>query len=469
MSGIDLARTVADAVLFEGYLLYPYRATSRKNQVRWQFGVLGSPGAAEAGVGEESEMSAQCLLRSGPDGRVRPYLRFLQLQTRSVERATEDPARFESVDELNIGARSWLSWDEAVEHEIELDGTLLSALGEQGRQLPVDVDGGDDVEFLLDDDGAIGGRLLRRRWPLHAMVSVCTEPVDGLDRLSISVANVATDSAGDKDAAIRSSLIGAHLLLSAQDAAFVSLLEPPDEALQVAKACRQHRCWPVMAGASGDTDVVLVSPIILYDYPEVADQSAGALFDSTEIDEILTLRVMTLTDEEKAEARATDPRAAEIIDRCDAMSPEALAQLHGILRDPRAGMAVTVPDTTEEFVDLRDLDPPTFETGDMPWWDPETDASVNPDVDTVVINGVGISRNSLVRIHPSRRADAQDIFFAGQTARVSAVHSDVDGNVHVAVVLVDDPAAEMHEWYGRYLYFAPDELEPLTDREESRS
>jgi len=474
MSGIDLARTVADAVLFEGYLLYPYRATSRKNQVRWQFGVLGPPGAADAGVGEESQMSAQCLLRRGPDGRLIVHLRFLQLQTRAVERATDDPASFESVETLSIGARSWLSWDEAVEHEIELDGTLLSALGEQGRQLPVDVDGGDDVELLLDDDGAIGGRLLRRRWPLHAMVSVCTEPVDGLDRLSISVANVATDSAGDKDAAIRSSLIGAHLLLRAQDAAFVSLLEPPDEASRAAKACSQHRCWPVMAGAPGDTDVVLVSPIILYDYPEVADQSAGALFDSTEIDEILTLRVMTLTDEEKAEARATDPRAAEIIDRCDSMSPEALAQLHGILRDPHAGLAGSVsdtvlPDTVAGVVDVRDLEAPTFDTGDVPWWNPEADASVNPDADTVVINGVGISRDSLVRIHPSRRADAQDIFFIGQTARVSAVHSDVDGNIHVAVVLVDDPAAEMHEWYGRYLYFGPDELEPLTDREESRS
>jgi len=96
----------------------------------------------------------------------------------------------------------------------------------------------------------------------------------------------------------------------------------------------------------------------------------------------------------------------------------------------------------------------------------------------VQIDGVPVSRGSLVRVHPSRRADAQDLFFADQTARVSAVHSDVDGNIHVAVVLVDDPAAELHEWYGRYLYFAPEELEPLArppeasvnvQREESRS
>jgi hypothetical protein len=265
----------------------------------------------------------------------------------------------------------------------------------------------------------------------------------------------------------------------------------------------------VLAGEPGQTDVVLASPIILYDYPEVAEQSAGELFDSTEIDEILTLRVMTLTDEEKAAARATDPRAAAIIDRCDEMSPTSMQALHGILRDPHAGMEGTslddfgsldeVPDATSPartppdmdevptftdiptystVADIRNVEPPSFDTGGAPWWDPAADASVQPDVDSVLINGVLVAKDSLVCVRPSRRADAQDLFFAGQRARVAAVLSDVDGQVHVAVVLVDDPAADMHEWYGRYLYFAPEELEPLGDestettsdqREESRS
>ena len=146
------------------------------------------------------------------------------------------------------------------------------------------------------------------------------------------------------------------------------------------------------------------------------------------------------------------------------MTPSTLQQLHGILRDPRAGAG-----------DVRNLDPPSFDTGEVPWWDPEADAAVQPETDAVVINGVSVSKGSLVRVHPSRRADAQDLFFADQVARVTAVLSDVDGAVHVALVLVDDPAAEMHDWYGRYFYFAPDELEPLTpdaepaQREESRS
>jgi hypothetical protein len=116
------------------------------------------------------------------------------------------------------------------------------------------------------------------------------------------------------------------------------------------------------------------------------------------------------------------------------MSPADLQQLHGILRGAE----------------------PT------PWWDPAADAAVRPDTDSVQINGVRVAKGSLVRVHPSRRADAQDLFFAGQVARVTAVLGDVDGDVHVALVLVDDPAADLHDWYGRYLYFAPDELEPLT-------
>jgi hypothetical protein len=196
---------------------------------------------------------------------------------------------------------------------------------------------------------------------------------------------------------------------------------------------------------------MLVSPIILYDHPEIAEQSEGSLYDSTEIDEILTLRIMTMTDQEKAQARATDPLAAQIIDRCDSMSPEALLNLHGVLRDPHAleqdkpGLIPEIPDGAN-------------------WWDPMADEAVQPEIDAVLVNGVRVTRGSRVRLHPSRRADAQDIFFSGRTARVTAVHEDVDGNQHVAVVVDDDPAADLHDWYGRYLYFAPDEVEPLTER-----
>lgn len=495
---LDQVRAVADAVLYEGYLLYPYRATSRKNQVRWQFGVLGPPGAAEDGSGEEPGMSTQCLLEEvespASAWSVRIHLRFLQLQTRTAERYDDRRGRHVPVDRLTVGDQQWMSWDEAVEHEIVLD--LSAEKLRSGSQEEVSVDGREDVEELVDPAGGPVpgdpvGRIVRSRWPLRARVTATTTEDDCVTRLEVRVDNVSErrpdPHATPKDTAIRTSLIGTHLVLEAEGARFVSVIDPPAPAAAAARRCGQHRCWPVLSGERPTSDgggdeaartsaVVLASPIILYDFPEVAEQSAGALFDSTEIDEILTLRVMTMTEEEKAEARATDPRAREIIDRCDEMSPSALQQLHGVLRNPHA----VSPEVPAGVADIRNLDPPTFGEPDAPWWDPAADEAVRPELDAVVIDGIPVSKGSLVRVHPSRRADAQDLFFHDQVARVTAVLSDVDGGVHVALVLDDDPAADLHEWYGRYWYFAPDELEPLPEappteqhpdehREESRS
>lgn len=474
--GLDHVRTIADAVLYEGYLLYPYRASSHKNRSRWQFGVLGPPHASPGSFAEAPGMAMQCLLTppgetpEGASAQVTVVLRFLQLQVREVQRLEEDGSHT-PVGELIVDGVSVLSWDEAVEREIALGGVPLS----RPTDRPLTVAGGEDIEPVTDSRGVTVGRIVRRRAELAARVRTATALDDGFVRLTVSVDNEHAATAADKDAAIRASLIGSHLLLQARGVRFVSLLEPPADAAAAAGRCGQRRCWPVLAGAKGSTDTVLGAPIILYDHPEVAEQSAGALFDSTEIDEILTLRVMTMTDVEKAEARATDPRAREIIDRCDAMSPADLQQLHGLLSDPHAdpyGDSRVDPyadprdrrvDSPDSPADLRDAEPAPFDTGGAPWWDPAADAAVSPGSDAVMIDGVAVAKGSLVRVHPSRRADAQDLFFAGQVARVTAVLSDVDGNVHVALVLVDDPAADMHDWYGRYFYFAPDELEPLPD------
>jgi len=451
---LSLARAVADAVLYEGYLLYPYRASSQKNQARWQFGILGPRGAASAGVGEESGMFADCLLSSGPDAEVEIHLRFLQLQARTAEQA-DDAGRFTAVDELAVGPAHWLSWDEAVEQETALGPFPLARLrdGDGGLVLPVDIPAGEDVEEFRDDAGRLAGRLVRRRRALHGEVMLNATRLDGgLLRLRVSVENTARPAGAppDREAAIATSFIGAHVLLDLRGADFLSLLDPPDWAKEAAASCAQHRCWPVLAGPQGQTDVLLVSPIILYDHPAVAPESSVALYDSTEIDEILTLRVLTLTAEEKAEARATDPRAAAIIDQCEAMSPEELQQLHGILRNPHA---LDVPEPRGSFAGAGG-EPPV-------WWTPEAEALVQPHMDAVLIKGVPVARGSRVRVAPNRRADAQDLFYAGQTGRVTSVHFDVDGSTHVGLVLEQDPAADLHEGYGRSFYFAPDELEPL--------
>ncbi|MEV7647856.1 hypothetical protein [Arthrobacter sp. NPDC089319] len=460
--GLSLARAVADAVLYEGYLLYPYRASSRKNQARWQFGILGPPGAAAAGVGEEPYLSADCLLTAGRNAALEVHLRFLQLQTRTVEEKCDDGA-FRAVGQLILGATQWLTWDEAVEQEIALGPfTLADLAGPQGGglALPVDVPAGRDTELLTDSVGQIAGRLERRRRRLRGEVRLTATPHgDGIVRLRVTAENLgpATDMPGgaDKQDAIASSFIGTHALLTLQDGDFLSLLDPPEAAAAAAQSCTQHRCWPVLAGPEGQTDVLLISPIILYDHPAIAPESSVELYDSTEIDEILTLRVLTLTDEEKAEARATDPRAAAVIDRCAAMSPEELQQLHGVLRDPHAPAFPTL--TEEPAAGSAHNSGP----GSLPWWDPAADASVHPDEDAVLIGSVPVARGSRVRVKPGRRADAQDLFFAGQSARVTSVHFDVDGSTHVGLVFEEDPAADLHEGYGRSFYYAPDELEPL--------
>ncbi|BCJ45918.1 hypothetical protein GCM10010168_56620 [Actinoplanes ianthinogenes] len=391
---LDAARAVADAVLYEGYLLYPYRAGALKNRFRWQFGVLGPPGAQPSAFAEPAGMSMQCLVAPGDFGYgvVDIHLRFLQVQARRV-----------------TGVPAVLSCDEAVPREIVLPGVPLCG----STTYRVSVPGGEEVTDVPPD-----GWILRSRRPLAARVRTVAEPDGDLLRLTVEVENEHPGPVTGKDAALRHSLVATHLLLRTHGATFVSVRTDRPEAAR----CRQHRCWPVLAGPPDTTGLLLGSPIILDDHPHIAEQSPGDLFDATEIDELLSLRVMTMTEQEKAEARATDPRAAAIVDRCDRMGADDLLALHGVRLPPAS---------------------------------PE-----------LMVNGVTVAAGTRVRLHPSRRADAQDLFFAGRVARVCAIRSDVDGGVHVAVVLAEDPAADLHDWYGRYLYFAPDEVEPLPDEAE---
>jgi hypothetical protein len=450
----DRARAIADAVLYEGYLLYPYRATSSKNQSRWQFGVVGPPGASDAGIGEEDSMSGQFLVDG--DSELTLVVRFLQLQHRRAERNIGG-GTFEPVDELTSGSQTWVTWDEAVERELSFGPFDLTGLV-RPRTLAIEVAEGSEAENVD------GGRLVRTRSAVRADLTVAVErEATDLYRVSATVHNAGA-AARNKEQAIATSMIGTHIIAEVVGGEFISLLEPPDSAADAVSRLVQHRCFPVLAGRPGERDLLLISPIILYDHPEIAEQSEGALYDSTEIDEILTLRVMTMTDEEKAQARATDPLAAAIIDRCDSMSPEALQQLHGILRNPHAQEPGLPPrlDALDEQMRSAGLIPEIPEGVD--WWDPVADTAVRPDVDAVLVNGVRVSAGSRVRLRPCRRADAQDIFFAGKSARVTSVHEDVDGQQYVGVIVEDDPDVEMPDSYGRYLYFTPDEVEPIDAR-----
>jgi hypothetical protein len=421
---LDSVRKIADAILYEGYILYPYRASAQKNRSRWQFGVLMAPGYAAADPSETSFTQAECVLEHVGEPVVGVILRFLQVQRRTA------------------GGEAW---DEAVEREVEVTADSAALLGD-GLTEPFAVEGGEDRE----DD------VVRRREPLAGAVSVRAVEVPGpwrAVRLQVRVEN-RTDLGSvpaRRDDALPSALVAAHTIITVSGGEFISMTDPPIWAAPAVAECRNEGGWPVLAEPGGGRHVVLSSPIILYDHPELAEQSPGELYDGTEIDEILTLRTLALSDAEKAEARATDPRAAALLDRVESMDAQAMAQLHGTIRAPHPAPAGPLVVGQE----------PTAET--VPWWDPDADASVSPDTDTVTIGGHTVARGSLVRLRPgTRRADAQDMFLVGRIAEVQAVLHDVDDQPYLAVSLADDPDEDVRIAHGRFLYFMTDEVEPCS-------
>jgi hypothetical protein len=424
---LDAVRKIADAVLYEGYILYPYRASAQKNRSRWQFGVVMAPGYAAADPSESSFTRTECVLEHAQQPVVQVILRFLQVQRRS------------SPDAASV-------WDEAVEREIEFTVGTAELLG-PGLVREFSVPGGEDREPPA----------IRRRAPLAGAVSVRTTPVPGpwrAVRLQVRVENrtVAEPVPAVRDEALPTALVAAHVIVSVSGGSFVSMTDPPEWAKPAVAECENTGSWPVLAEPGGGHRVVLASPIILYDHPELAPESPGELYDGTEIDEILTLRTLALSDQEKLEARATDPRAAALIDRVESMDAQTLERLHGTIRPFRP-----INSAGDGGMGGYGAVPPDY----VPWWDPEADASVSPDTDSVMIAGQAVARGSLVRLRPgARRADAQDMFLAGRIAEVQAVLLDVENRPYLAVTLTDHPDPDLSIAHGRFLYFMPDEVEP---------
>ncbi|AEY87234.1 hypothetical protein SHJG_1959 [Streptomyces hygroscopicus subsp. jinggangensis 5008] len=464
---------VADAVLYEGYLLYPYRRSSAKNRVRWQFGVLpprnwverdGPVTPGVSGSADSWYQRTECLLRvRRADAAVRVRVRYLQLQHKQVEAADGDGAHRPVESLRTADGTAHLSFEEAVPRETELV-LPLEELPRQGRTVAVGAPAGAEYEPLP----AGAGRTVRRRREVRAATTVTAEPLGpGLYRLRVRTENTgdAPDPRAPRNAVLGQALLATHTLLTGDGVEFVSLIDPPAALAEQVRGCRNAFTFPVLGGApprspSGDgaTGTLLLSaPIILPDHPQVAPESPGDLHDAAEIDEILTLRTMLLTDEEKAEARATDARAARILDRVDTMPREVFSRLHGAIRSltPRTPAAERPPAPA--------ADPPLAPSAERPaWWQEGGDDGLSPATDTVLVDGVPVGGGSRVRLCPrGRGADAQDMFLAGRTARVAAVFHDVDGSTHLAVTVDDDPAAELHGWYGRFHYFRPDEVETL--------
>jgi hypothetical protein len=455
---LEQARQVANAVLYEGYLLYPYRQSAQKNRTRFQFGVLMPPPYRAVDDCEPSASQTECLVECADDAGVDILVRFLHFQRRTVQRVAEG-GEASDTGTLWVEGTEYTSWDEAVEREQHFRAPVADLLGVDS-ELPFQIGAGEAAEDVTDARGERAGRLVRRWEQLDGTIRVRADRVAGpygALRLRVRVENHSEPliPLRCRDDGLPYSLIAAHALIAVPGGVFLSPTDPPEWAAAEVAACTNVGTWPVLAGPDDCRDLLLSSPVILYDHPQVAPESAGDLFDATEIDEILTLRTLALTDDERRQARATDRRAADLIDRLDVMPPEMLERMHGAIRylSPAAGPpASAAPE----------------EPAPEPWWDPGADTSVSPETDHVLVGGVRIARGSRVRMLPgSRRADAQDLFLVGREALVEAVLHDVDGQVHVAVSPASDPLAELQRSHGRFLYFAPDEIEPVDEVNET--
>ncbi|WP_329571535.1 hypothetical protein [Kitasatospora sp. NBC_01266] len=442
------ARQIADAVLFEGYVLYPYRASAAKNRLRWQFGVLVPPGYGQQSA-EHADQRTECVMEPRRGAALAVQLRFLRAQRRTVQRALGG-GRFETVAELELADRVLVPWDEGVEERIELT-VPVDKLAAAGIDFPFRSAAREEREELFEGGEPVG-RLVRQCEQLDGVVRLRTQELPGpyrAVRLTAEVANTSAwqpDSDDPREAALPRSLVSAHLLLGLDQGVFISATDPPEWAKPAVAECRSEHTWPVLVGPAGDDSVLLSSPIILEDHPQVAPESPGALYDATEIDEILALRTAALTDREKREARGTDERAGAVIDLADSLPAEVLERLHGAVRS------------------LREVTAPTGAQADQPWWDPGNDPEVDPERDRVLVDGRSVGAGSRVLLKPGRRrTDAQDLFLAGHTALVEAVLHDVDGSVHLAVTVEADPGADLWRAQGRFRYFQPDEVTPLEE------
>jgi hypothetical protein len=307
----DGAEKIAAAILYEGYILYPYRPTAIKNRQRWNFGTLYPRVYAEAQRPQEPfRLVAECIAVADAKASLDVRISFLQLvPTQNTDELT-DPS---------------LAWDEAVERTSEHAALRIGDLITSSLSRTLSLDGNQNLQIEL----SIGAEMLQ----------------DGVCKLRLELQNASPLPSGagaKRDEALPLSFVSAHVLLGISGGEFVSLLDPEPAYREAVAACCNTGVFPVLVGEEPDRPVpacrgsmMFCSPIILYDYPKIAPESEGDFFDGTEMDEMLTLRVLTLTDAEKQEMRNGDPRARKILERTEGLTSDALLKAHGVIRGLR--------------------------------------------------------------------------------------------------------------------------------------
>jgi len=448
------ADAIAKTVLYEGYVLYPYRPSSIKNRQRWTFGGIYPDGGDGA---ETSMLHCECLVEGGAGARIEIRIRFLHMTARQVYAAElpgesaagapDDAAAFRKVESLAVNGQTRYTWEEAVEREICVPTTRLAELAACDAVLDFAFPASESIEPLCHADGSIRGRIVRSQAALAGRVSVCAMALgENVHRLSVRVDNLTPIDAERGANAQARALLSTHVLAGVEGGAFVSLIDPPGHLADAARACVNRGAWPVLVGPEGARDTLLCSPIILYDWPQVAESSPGDLFDGTEIDEILTLRILALSDAEKREMAATDEHARAVLARTEALTGEQMLAMHGLMRDSNADRAADPASTiagSARADAAKASGPPTL-------------ASINDGARALRVGDP-------VRLKPRRGGDIFDLVLAGQTAVIESIEVDFDNRIHVAVTVDADPGREfgIERMPGHRFFFSPDEIDVL--------
>ena len=337
---LEQVKEIANAVLYEGYLLYPYRQSAIKNRTRWTFGVVYPREYSEAnGTIESWTMHTECLVEGKIDDiSLDVTVRFLHLLLRTVVRP--NPVKD---DPIEANANEWSlashladePLQEGMEREVSALDLPLSNLLAHPRRVAIEFPAARVVEYPANEAAT---EIIREQQAVAGAFILAAEQVDtNLFKLSVEIENTTPETGAvtsRRDAVLFQSFVSTHTILQVHQGSFVSLLEPAEELQTFVKTCQNLRTWPVLVGNQGERNAMLSSPIILYDYPQIAPESPGPLFDGSELDEILSLRIMTLTDEEKEQMRQ-DERTREILERTEALTPEQFMKLHGTIRDLR--------------------------------------------------------------------------------------------------------------------------------------
>ncbi len=454
---LDRVAAIARAVLYEGYILYPYRPSAIKNRQRWTFGGVFPRGYAESEGGDSWHMQTQCLLRGNAAAAIEVRVRFLQIVMRDVyklDSPCEDlpqmhEAAGEKVAALEVydGTR-FVPWEEAIEREIVVPELPTAELRAGPVSVPFGIQEVSEREPVADA-GLFAGYVVRTGAALCGSISIAVdELVNGVYRLTVRIENATPLPAGERrrEIAQRFAFASTHTILGVRDGAFVSLIDPPADLREAAATCVNQGAWPVLVGSECQGDTMLSSPIILYDNPQIAPESPGDLFDSTEIDEILTLRILAMTDAEKREMAATDTHCRALLERAEALTPRQFGRLHGTLRRSESPVDLAAGDDERARSD-----------------------SSKPGLVSLWVDGRRLAVGAHVRLNPKRRADIMDIVLKDQEAVIEAIERDFEDRVHVAVTLLDDPGRDLglDRYPGHRFFFAQDEIE-LLDRNGGR-